>query len=66
MAGPGEGIRGGGRKRRQKEARTVDSVNPGEEQNERDHNQKGEKSSRAILAIISTAMRPRAAGFPGI
>ena len=25
--------------------RTVDSVNPGEEQNERDHNQKGEKSS---------------------
>ncbi len=32
-------------KRRQIEARTVDSVNPGEEQNERDHNQKGEKSS---------------------
>jgi hypothetical protein len=31
-------------KRRQMEARTVDSVNPGEEQNERDHNQKGEKS----------------------
>ena len=31
--------------RRQKEARTVDSVNPGEEQNERDHNQHGEKSS---------------------
>jgi DUF1680 family protein len=31
-------------KRRQIEARTVDSVNPGEEQNERDHNQKGEKS----------------------
>jgi uncharacterized protein len=31
-------------KRRQLEARTVDSVNPGEEQNERDHNQKGEKS----------------------
>jgi hypothetical protein len=31
--------------RRQKEARTVDSVNPGEEQNERDHHQKGEKSS---------------------
>jgi hypothetical protein len=30
--------------RRQKEARTVDSVNPGEEQNERDHNQRGEKS----------------------
>jgi len=32
-------------KRRQIEARTVDSVNPGEEQNERDHNQKGEKSN---------------------
>ena len=32
-------------KRREMEARTVDSVNPGEEQNERDHNQKGEKSS---------------------
>jgi uncharacterized protein len=32
-------------KRRQMEARTVDSVNPGEEQNERDHNQKGEKTS---------------------
>ncbi|MGA2177364.1 MAG: beta-L-arabinofuranosidase domain-containing protein [Verrucomicrobiota bacterium] len=31
-------------KRRQIEARTVDFVNPGEEQNERDHNQKGEKS----------------------
>jgi uncharacterized protein len=31
-------------KRRQIEARTVDSVNPGEEQNERDHNQQGEKS----------------------
>jgi len=31
-------------KRRQIEARTVDAVNPGEEQNERDHNQKGEKS----------------------
>jgi hypothetical protein len=31
-------------KRRQTEARTVDSVNPGEEQNERDHNQQGEKS----------------------
>jgi uncharacterized protein len=31
-------------KRRQLEARTVDSVRPGEEQNERDHNQKGEKS----------------------
>jgi hypothetical protein len=30
--------------RRQKELRTVDSVNPGEEQNERDHNQLGEKS----------------------
>jgi DUF1680 family protein len=27
------------------EARTVDSVNPGEEQNERDHNQKGEHSN---------------------
>jgi hypothetical protein len=32
-------------KRRQIEARTVDSVNPGEEQNERDHNEKGEKSN---------------------
>jgi DUF1680 family protein len=32
-------------KRRQIEALVVDSVNPGEEQNERDHNQKGEKSS---------------------
>ena len=31
--------------RRQKEARTVDFVNPGEEQNERDHNQLGEKTS---------------------
>jgi len=31
--------------RRQREALTVDSVNPGEEQNERDHNQQGEKSS---------------------
>jgi DUF1680 family protein len=31
--------------RRQKETRTVDSVNPGEEQNERDHNQLGEKSN---------------------
>ncbi len=31
-------------KKREIEARTVDSVNPGEEQNERDHNQKGEKS----------------------
>jgi len=31
--------------RRQQEARTVDSVNPGEEQNERDHHQMGEKSS---------------------
>jgi hypothetical protein len=31
-------------KRRQIEARTVDFVNPGEEQNERDHNQQGEKS----------------------
>jgi uncharacterized protein len=30
---------------RQIEARTVDFVRPGEEQNERDHNQKGEKSS---------------------
>jgi uncharacterized protein len=29
---------------RQREALTVDFVNPGEEQNERDHNQKGEKS----------------------
>jgi len=32
-------------KRRQIEARTVDSVNPGEEQNERDHNQLGEKTT---------------------
>jgi len=32
-------------KRRQVEARTVDSVKPGEEQNERDHNQQGEKTS---------------------
>jgi uncharacterized protein len=32
------------KRRRQLEARTVDSVRPGEEQNERDHNQKGEKS----------------------
>ena len=31
-------------RRRQIEALTVDSVNPGEEQNERDHNQKGERS----------------------
>jgi uncharacterized protein len=31
-------------KQRQIEARTVDSVRPGEEQNERDHNEKGEKS----------------------
>jgi len=31
-------------KQRQIESRTVDSVNPGEEQNERDHNQQGEKS----------------------
>ncbi|MGA2749470.1 MAG: beta-L-arabinofuranosidase domain-containing protein [Verrucomicrobiota bacterium] len=31
-------------KRRQIEALTVDRVNPGEEQNERDHNQMGEKS----------------------
>ncbi len=31
--------------RRQREARTVDSVNPGEEQNERDHHQMGEKTS---------------------
>jgi DUF1680 family protein len=31
-------------RRREIEARTVDSVNPGEEQNERDHNQKGERS----------------------
>jgi hypothetical protein len=31
-------------KRRQIELRTVDSINPGEEQNERDHNQQGEKS----------------------
>ncbi len=30
--------------RRRREALTVDSVNPGEEQNERDHNQMGEKS----------------------
>ncbi|HEY3853210.1 MAG TPA: beta-L-arabinofuranosidase domain-containing protein [Verrucomicrobiae bacterium] len=32
-------------KRRQLEALTVDSVNPGEEQNERDHNERGEKSN---------------------
>lgn len=32
-------------KRRQMEARTVDSVNPGEEQNERDHNQMGENTT---------------------
>jgi uncharacterized protein len=32
-------------KQRQIEARTVDSVNPGEEQNERDHNQKGENTT---------------------
>ncbi len=32
-------------KRRQIDARTVDSVNPGEEQNERDHNERGEKSN---------------------
>jgi DUF1680 family protein len=32
-------------RRREIEARTVDWVNPGEEQNERDHNQKGERSS---------------------
>jgi uncharacterized protein len=32
-------------KRRKIEALTVDFVNPGEEQNERDHNQKGEKSN---------------------
>jgi DUF1680 family protein len=32
-------------KRRQIEARTVDAVNPGEEQNERDHNQKGENTT---------------------
>jgi hypothetical protein len=31
-------------KRRQVESRTIDSVRPGEEQNERDHNQKGENS----------------------
>jgi DUF1680 family protein len=32
-------------KRRQLEARTIDSVRPGEEQNERDHNEQGEKSN---------------------
>ncbi len=32
-------------KKREIEARTVDSVNPGEEQNERDHNQKGENTT---------------------
>lgn len=32
-------------KRRALEARTVDSVNPGEEQNERDHNLQGEKTN---------------------
>ena len=48
------------------EARTVDMVDTGEEQNERDHNLKGEKMDTREFNDTLCALPTRTAGFPTI